>query len=569
MIIQNLKDIQHRHGYIPERELRRLSARINVPLYQLYGVATFYPHFRLTPPADIEIRVCRDMSCHMRGQRTQRARIEQILREVSVLHDGSKKVQIDEVSCLGRCDGAPAFAINDTIYSGCTDDELWQLVSQARAGQALPPQPIARRAQRLRLDPYDAMPFYRQVKSLAESQNFEKVIAELKASGMRGMGGAGFPTGMKWELVRKFGEGSGIQKYVVCNADESEPGTFKDREIIRNAPHCLIEGIILGGLTIGATQGYLFIRHEYDQEARLLQETIDAARQAGAVGKNIFGSGLDFELEVFVSPGGYICGEETALLEAIEGKRAEPRNKPPFPGTHGLWQKPTLLNNVESFAWVPLILTRGGEWYKSQGVNGAAGLKFIGVSGHVNRPGVYEIPLGTTARDLIDTYAGGVLDRKALKAFAPSGASSGFLPAAQVDIPMDWKPLQDAGTMLGSGAMVVFAEGTCMVDAALCVARFFRNESCGKCVPCRLGTQKIVDLLTEATTGSRKERTFTMGQSEFHALIDELALAMGLTSICGLGQIAPAPIKSVMKYWPDEINDHVLKKRCPAGTCFV
>jgi NADH:ubiquinone oxidoreductase subunit F (NADH-binding) len=372
------------------------------------------------------------------------------------------------------------------------------------------------------------------------------------------LGGAGFPTESKWQLVR---QAPGPEKYIVCNADESEPGTFKDRFILTNLPYLVLEGMIIAGLLTGAPKGILYIRHEYEEQEKILEDEIRCCREARLVGKNILGSDLSFELEIFVSPGGYICGEESALLEAIEGKRAEPRNKPPFPVQQGLWNKPTAINNVETFANVPSILVRGADWHKAQGVAGTAGLKFIGVSGDVVRPGVYEVPMGTPVSELISSYAGGLPSGKRLKAFAPSGPSSGFLPAAMADVRLDFKSLADAGSMLGSGALVVLAEGTCMLDMALNTTQFFRNESCGKCVPCRVGSQKLVDLLTSWTQGQ--------GSSADLALIEELGDALRLTSICGLGQVVPSPITSVMKHFREEVDAHLLRRECPSRVCFT
>jgi NADP-reducing hydrogenase subunit HndC len=279
----------------------------------------------------------------------------------------------------------------------------------------------------------------------------------------------------------------------------------------------------------------------------------------GLLGANILGTELSFDIELFVSPGGYICGEETALLEALEGKRAEPRNKPPFPVLEGLWSKPTVINNVETFANVPPILLRSVDWYKAQGQGGAAGLKFIGVSGDVVRPGVYEIPMGLPVSDVIFKYAGGLPNGKKLKGFAPSGPSSGFLPASMVDVRLDFKSLADAGSMLGSGALVVCSEDRCMLDLALNTTQFFKNESCGKCVPCRVGSQKLVGMLSAWTHGKASASDL--------ALIDELTNALRLTSICGLGQVVPAPIASVLKHFREEVDSHILRQDCPSGVC--
>jgi NADH:ubiquinone oxidoreductase subunit F (NADH-binding) len=370
------------------------------------------------------------------------------------------------------------------------------------------------------------------------------------------MGGAGFPTGMKWEIVRNA---PGEEHYIVCNADESEPGTIKDRFIMQTVPWLVIEGMIVAGLVTGSRKGILYIRHEYEEPREILQKEIDRCYREKLLGDRILGSDLNFDLEIFVSPGGYICGEESALLEAIEGKRAEPRNKPPFPGTNGLWNQPTVINNVETFTFATVILMRGVDWFKAQGRNGAAGMKFVGISGDVNRPGIFEVPMGISYEELLQNYAGGILDNRALLAFAPSGPSSGYLPASMTNLPLDWNAVAAAGSMVGSGAIVVVGEGRCMLDMALNAVRFYRNESCGKCVPCRMGSQKMVEMLTGWTEGRSHDGDMR--------LLDDLSSAMKLTSICGLGQIVPAPIQSVLKHFPDVVNEHVRNHRCPAGVC--
>jgi NADH:ubiquinone oxidoreductase subunit F (NADH-binding) len=361
---------------------------------------------------------------------------------------------------------------------------------------------------------------------------------------------------MKWELVRSQ---PGPDKYIVCNADESEPGTIKDRHILTNAPHLVIEGIILGGLVAGARRGIIYIRHEYPDQEHILQHEIERCYREGILGSSVMGSELSFDLEVFVSPGLYICGEESALLEAMEGKRAEPRNKPPFPGQQGLWQKPTVINNVETFFFVPVILAHGLEWLKAQGRNGSAGVKFVGVSGDVQRPGVFEVPMGTPYRELIEQMAGGVARGRAFKAFAPSGPAGGYLPASMADLPLDWTVMTKAGATVGSGAIVVCDDRACMLDMALNSVRFFRNESCGKCVPCRVGSQKLAEMLGEWTRGRRAPADLT--------LYEELSHAMRQTSICGLGQVVPVPIASVLKHFRDEVESHAAG-RCAAGVCF-
>jgi len=556
LIFDDLREIQRQFGYLPAEQLRALAQKIDLPLYRLHGVASFYPHFRLTPPPVVDVRVCQDMSCHLRGAAQLRSRLEAAFQQTGQ-PAGNQNVAIRNVSCLGRCDQAPAVSINDHIFAGLTEIRVREMIQGLLAGDHLPASPGTQCSVECASDPYRGQQHYGAVRRLVESRDRDSAFATLKASGLRGLGGAGFPTESKWQLVR---QAPGPEKYIVCNADESEPGTFKDRFILTNLPHLVIEGIIVAGLLTGAPKGILYIRHEYEEQEKILEDEIRRCREARLLGQGILGSDLSFELQIFVSPGGYICGEESALLEAIEGKRAEPRNKPPFPVQQGLWNKPTAINNVETFANVPSILMRGADWHKAQGLAGTAGLKFIGVSGDVVRPGVYEVPMGTPVSELISHYAGGLPSGKKLKAFAPSGPSSGFLPAAMADVRLDFKSLADAGSMLGSGALVVFAEGTCMLDMALNATQFFRNESCGKCVPCRVGSQKLVDLLTGWTQGQ--------GSSTDLPLIDELADALRLTSICGLGQVVPAPIASVMKHFRDEVDAHLLRRDCPSGICF-
>jgi formate dehydrogenase beta subunit len=551
-LFDQLRAIQREFGYLPADQLRQLAARINVPVSQIHTVASFYPHFHLTPPPRTEVKICADMSCHLRGGPTLKDSLEQAFRGKS-----PDDLSIRDVSCLGRCDKAPALSINDRIYCNLDGSGAAALVADSLSGRNFPPEPRDHPRTPVVSDPYNGEPTYSVVRRFVETRDGAGVIATLKASGLRGMGGAGFPTGNKWEIVRNA---PGKAKYIVCNADESEPGTIKDRFIMESVPHLVIEGMIVAGLVTGARQGILYIRHEYDEPKEVLQEEVDRCYRSGLLGKRILGSDLAFDLEIFVSPGGYICGEESALLEAIEGKRAEPRNKPPFPGTNGLWNQPTAINNVETFTFATAILARGADWFKSQGKNGSMGMKFVGISGDVNTPGIFEVPMGTQYSELIHEHAGGVLGNRNLLSFAPSGPSSGYLPASMADLPLDWNAVAAAGSMVGSGAIVVCAEGRCMLDMALNAIRFYRNESCGKCVPCRMGSQKMVEMLTGWTEGR--------SSSTDRQLLDELSNAMQLTSICGLGQVVPVPIASVLKHFPETVEEHLTDRRCSAGICF-
>ena len=550
-MFNELRSIQHEFGYLPADQLQLLSKKIDVPVSQIHAAASFYPHFHLTPPPKAEVKICADMTCHLRGGDQLKSQLEQSCRGRS-----ASDVSIRDVSCLGRCDSAPAISINDRIYSGLAVPQAVGIVRDVLSGGQLPPEPRERLNVRIASDPYEGSPQYSIVRRFIETRDWSGIIATLKASGLRGMGGAGFPTGMKWEIVRNA---PGEEHYIVCNADESEPGTIKDRFIMQTVPWLVIEGMIVAGLVTGSRKGILYIRHEYEEPREILQKEIDRCYREKLLGDRILGSDLNFDLEIFVSPGGYICGEESALLEAIEGKRAEPRNKPPFPGTNGLWNQPTVINNVETFTFATVILMRGVDWFKAQGRNGAAGMKFVGISGDVNRPGIFEVPMGISYEELLQNYAGGILDNRALLAFAPSGPSSGYLPASMTNLPLDWNAVAAAGSMVGSGAIVVVGEGRCMLDMALNAVRFYRNESCGKCVPCRMGSQKMVEMLTGWTEGRSQDGDMR--------LLDDLSSAMKLTSICGLGQIVPAPIQSVLKHFPEVVNEHVRNQRCPAGVC--
>ncbi len=556
MIFDELRAIQLRYGFLPKAELESLSQRSQIPLYQIHSVASFYPHFHLVPPSRAEVYVCADMSCRLNGACELRA--ELVARFAGTR---AEDVQVKDVSCLGRCDRAPAAAVNDAIFDGVTAGQLEQLTRRAAHGEEVLAEHTDAERVACASDPYGEGEKYGAVRNLVSTRDYDGVLATLKEAELRGMGGAGFPAWMKWDLVRRQAD---PDKYVVCNADESEPGTIKDRFILSHLPHLVVEGMMIAGLVTGAKKGILYIRHEYPVQEEILGAEIRRCVKAGLLGKRILGSELDFTVEVFVSPGGYICGEESALLEAIEGHRAEPRNKPPFPGQLGLWQKPTLINNVETFANVPQILARGQDWYKGAGVAGSRGLKFVGVSGHVARPGVFEVPMGTSMREVIYGNAGGIRGGRGLKAFAPSGPSSGYLPASMVDVRLDFKALAEAGSMLGSGAIVVCDDTTCMLDMALTAVKFYRNESCGKCVPCRLGSQKMVDLLLRWTQGNVSEAEYRKDLD----LIEEMSQAMSLTSICGLGQIVPAPVQSVLKHFRAEIAAHVRKGQCPSGICF-
>jgi NADH:ubiquinone oxidoreductase subunit F (NADH-binding)/NADH:ubiquinone oxidoreductase subunit E len=530
-LIPALNAIQARLGWLPREELEELARDARRPRYEIEGLISFYPHFRTEPPTKVALHVCHDLPCWLRDGEAR-------IAELRDRYGEDDDVEVVEVSCLGRCDIAPAVAVNERPAPVADTDDLVGAARDSGVGDA----PAATRLEPWPNDPYPAgsgVPErYTTLRALLAGElDADDIVATLKDSGLRGMGGAGFPTGQKWSLVR--GAEPGSTKYAIVNADESEPGTFKDRQILAQQPHLVLEGLLLGMVVVGAEEGWVFIRHEYGPEEHVLREEIDALRAAGVIGPDACGSGRRLNVDVFVSPGGYILGEETALLECMEGHRGEPRNKPPFPGNYGLHGRPTLINSVETFADVPVIVQRGAQWWKDQGVGDSEGWKFFAVSGHVEKPDVYCVPMGTTVRELIE-LAGGVSGGRQVGAVQPGGASSNFIGPDKLDMPLDFGTAVENGTMLGSGAMVVLAEGSDLLAASTNVLRFFRNESCGKCVPCRVGSTKAHAILRDVVeAGSELD-------DDQRAHILRLEEAVRKTSICGLGQVALGPVVSVL-----------------------
>ncbi|WZP01064.1 NAD(P)H-dependent oxidoreductase subunit E [Isosphaeraceae bacterium EP7] len=568
MIVQRLHEIQERCGYLPEAEMRALSAEIGEPLHRLHEVASFFPHYRLAPGPAARVLVCRDMACHLRGAAELETDLKGLANEL-----GEAKLTVGKASCLGRCDHAPSVVINDKVYWDKSASELREMIRLAVVDPTQPPMQHASRVKPgWKIDPYDGEPRYEAARKLAQGGDVDAALEQMETSKLFGMGGAAFATTHKWKSVRKA---PGAIKYVVCNGDESEPGTFKDRDLMRLAPHLVVEGVIIGALVIGARRGTIYIRHEYEEEIAAVKAAVEAARAMGALGPDIFGTGRAMEIDVFVSPGGYICGEESALLEAMEDRRAEPRNKPPFPMYTGLYGKPTLINNVETLSWVPSILLNGGAWYRDQGIGGGTGLRFFSIAGDVERPGVYEIPTGTTLRRLVFDHAGGMRGGQALRAVAFSGPSGGLTPARVkvenvgrrwskdhppgddgtydvLDLPLEPESFRAIGTMLGAAITIIGAEAN-LLDFALSCLRFYRDESCGKCVPCRVGSQKLVDLAESLARGNFPRSGL--------GLVDELSRAMVLTSICGLGMVAPSPLTSLIKHFPEAVEPYLAPAR--------
>ena len=406
------------------------------------------------------------------------------------------------------------------------------------------------------IDEYIAVDGYQALAKVLTKMTPDDVINEITASGLRGRGGGGFPTGKKWSFAKAS---ENDVKYVCCNADEGDPGAFMDRSILEGDPQCIIEAMIIAGYAIGAHHGFVYIRAEYPIAVERLQKAIDQAKEYGFLGKNIFGSGFDFDMEIRLGAGAFVCGEETALMTSIEGNRGEPRPRPPVPAIKGLFGKPTVLNNVETYANIAQIILNGSKWFASMGTPTSPGTKVFALGGKITNVGLVEIPMGTTLREIVEEIGGGIPNGKKFKAAQTGGPSGGCIPALHIDTPIDYDSLLALGSMMGSGGMIILDEDTCMVDIAKFYLEFTVDESCGKCTPCRVGTRRLLQFLDKITSGN--------GEMEDLEKIDELARHMQTSSLCALGQTAPNPVLSTMNYFKDEYIAHIKDKTCPAGVC--
>ena len=411
------------------------------------------------------------------------------------------------------------------------------------------------------IDPYNiedyiAVDGYMALARSISEMTPEEVIQEVLDSGLRGRGGAGFPTGRKWQFARGS---KATPKYVICNADEGDPGAFMNRRVLESDPHAVVEGMAIAAYAIGSNQGYIYCRAEYPEAVRTLKIAIKQAHEFGLLGDNILGSDFSFDLEVRMGAGAFVCGEETALMASIEGLRGEPRSRPPFPAVRGLWGQPSNVNNVETYATVPQVLLNGPEWFSSMGTEGSKGTKTFALAGDVNNTGLIEVPMGITLREIIFEVGGGIKHDKGFKAIQTGGPMGGCLPASDLDLPVDYESLTKAGSMMGSGGMIVMDEETCMVDIARFFMEFTQEESCGKCVPCRVGTRRLLEILTSICNGEGKD-----GDIE---TLEMLCEQIKQDSLCGLGQGAPNPVESTLKHFRDEYEAHIYEKRCPAKVC--
>jgi NADH-quinone oxidoreductase subunit F len=522
------------------------------------------------PMGKHHVQICTNVACMLRGGNEL---LEQAKKRLEI---GNKEVTTDgifsleEVECIGACTGAPAMQVNYDFYENLTPMKFDRIIEELDAGDHPAPEPVTAGALHPRdpaetpvisrrfgirnshkIDVYLQHDGYKALEKALREMTPETIIDEVKKSSLRGRGGAGFPTGMKWSFVPKD---SPKPKYVICNADESEPGTCKDRPLMEMDPHQMIEGITIAGRAIGAKNGFIYIRGEYRYVLDIVQTALDEAYSRNYLGKNILGTGFDFDLIVHTGAGAYECGEESALMESLEGKRGYPRIKPPFPAVVGLYGCPTIINNVETLSTVPAIILEGGEKYAGRGTPKNGGTRLLCVAGHVNKPGIYEVPLGMNMKKFIYETAGGIPNGKKLKAVIPGGSSCPLMSASEIDIPMDYDSVAKAGSMLGSGGMVVMDEDTCMVDMARRIMHFYAHESCGWCIPCREGTTWLRKMLDRFHAG--------FGRPEDIDLVGDLAKNMLGRTFCPLGDAAALPTISIVQKWRNEFEQH-LNGRCP------
>ena len=493
-----------------------------------------------------------------------------------------KEIDVVKTGCFGLCAEGPIVVIypEGPMYYRCTPEDVEEIVNEhlvkGRKVERLlktgnpdsNPTDFYSKQMRIalrncgrinpdKIEEYIAHDGYQALcKILSTKRDPAEIISEIKESGLRGRGGGGFPTGMKWDFAAKVQNDT---KYVCCNADEGDPGAFMDRSILEGDPHTIIEAMTIAGYCIGAHQGYVYVRAEYPIAVERLSAAIDQAREHGFIGQNIFNSGFDFDLDIRLGAGAFVCGEETALMRSIEGKRGNPTPRPPFPAVKGLFGKPTILNNVETYANIPVILNKGAKWFASVGTEKSKGTKVFALGGKVNNVGLLEIPMGTTVREIVFDIGGGIPDGKKFKAVQTGGPSGGCIPASLLDTAIDYDNLVAVGSMMGSGGMIVMDEDTCMVDIAKFFLEFTVDESCGKCAPCRIGTKRMYEILTRITDGT--------GTLDDLQALEDVAVSLKNGSLCALGQTAANPILSTMKHFRDEYVEHVVDKKCRCGVC--
>ena len=562
-LIQVLRDIHQKQTYITTEQLQEIAQNLKLPLSKLYSTITFYTLFSPKPRGNYIIRVCTSTPCHMKGSQDLLDYLKQKLK----IKDGETTTDnlftLETTSCLGLCSFAPAMMINNKIYGDLTKEKVDQIINDYQKGKEKESDylkvNILDKGKEIILknygviDPesieeYKAKGGYDALSKAITKMTPTKVIEEVKNSKLLGRGGAAFPTGLKWEFTFRAQE---KPKYIICNADEGEPGTFKDRLLLEGDPFRIIEAMAIAGYAVGAEYGYIYIRGEYEISIKRIETAINKARENNLLGKNILGSNFSFDIKVREGAGAYICGDETALMESIEGKRGIPRLKPPYPPTSGLWGKPTVINNVETLANIPDIILNGADWYNKIGLAESTGTKIFAILGDVKNSGAVEIPLGTNLKEVIYEIGGGIIGEKKLKMVQLGGPSGSTLTADMIDIALDYKILAQAGLTLGSGVVLVLNEDRCIVDAVKSMFRFFRHESCGKCTPCREGTRYIYEILDKISLGKGK-----VDDLETLKLLGE---NMKDASFCPLGQSAPNSLLDTIKLFPEEYSK-LLKK---------
>ena len=529
------------------------------------------------------VNVCGGAGCISSGCKDVKNKLEECIKKI----DMGDKVKINETGCIGPCFLGPTLLVypHGIFYTKIKPDDIETIVANhilsdkivekfcyydEKKGIHIPKiedidffkfqkKIVLSNCGLINhssIDEYISKDGYLAIAKALTEMSPETVIDEVKKSGLRGRGGGGFLTGVKWELGRKS---ESDQKYIICNADEGDPGAFMDRSLLEGDPHSIIEGIMIAGFAIGATEGVVYVRAEYPLAVERLDNAIIDARNMGILGKNIFGSGCDFDIEIRIGAGAFVCGEETALLQSVEGKRGEPKQKPPFPAQKGLFNKPTIINNVETFGNIPAIILRGGDWFASIGVKSSTGTKVFALAGDIKNTGIVEVPMGMSLREILFDVGGGIPGNKKFKAAQTGGPSGGCITSEFLNSPVDYDSLTKLGTIMGSGGLIAMDENKCMIDVARFLMEFVQDESCGKCVPCRLGTKRMLEILERITKG--------LGEKGDIELLEELGASIKDTALCGLGQTAPNPVLSTIRFFRDEYEAHINEKKCPSGVC--
>ena len=535
-----------------------------------------------------QVLICGGTGCTSSGSHKLMESFETNLKKYEL----DQEVKIVQTGCFGLCALGPVVIVypDGTFYSRVTEGDVEEIVSEhllkgriverleykdvtdemkGKVDVSLNDTKFYRAQMRIALrncgvinpediNEYIAMDGYAALGKVLTEMKPEDVIQTLLDAGLRGRGGAGFPTGMKWKLARTLVNDGG-PKYVCCNADEGDPGAFMDRSVLEGDPHAVLEAMAIAGYAIGSNQGFIYVRAEYPIAVKRLQIAIGQAKELGLLGKNIFNTGFDFDIDIRLGAGAFVCGEETALMTSIEGNRGEPRPRPPFPAAKGLFMRPTILNNVETYANIAQIILKGASWFASMGTEKSKGTKVFALGGKITNTGLVEIPMGTTLRTIIEDIGGGIPNGKKFKAAQTGGPSGGCIPASLIDTPIDYDNLIAIGSMMGSGGLIVMDEDTCMVDIARFFLDFTVDESCGKCTPCRVGTRRLLEILDKIISGN--------GEMEDITRLEELATYIKSASLCGLGQTAPNPVLSTLRYFRNEYEAHIVDKKCPAGVC--